>query len=92
MMSFLPLVSDRRPDDHGPMHPYAIDHMVQERIQELHRLARLDAGTRHLTLPPWRRRVGRRLAALGVAVGVPAVHRPTALGRIDAALSCDSAC
>ena len=71
------------------MNLYSIDEMVQERVEELHRLSRLDAGARQSTVPAWRRRVSRRLAALAVAVGVPARERPVTRGRIDAALCFD---
>ena len=74
------------------MHPYVIDHMVEERRHELHRLAGLDSVARELSVPRWRRRTGRGLAALAVAVGVPAAHRPATRGRIDAALCLDPPC
>ena len=74
------------------MHPYAIDQMVEERRQELHRLARLDAGARRLSVGAWRRRVGRALAALAVAVGVPEPHRLATRRRVDAALDLNPNC
>ena len=74
------------------MNLYSIDEMVQERVQELHRLSRLDAGARESTVPAWRRRVGRGLAALAVAVGVPPRQRPASRGRINAALCLDPPC
>jgi hypothetical protein len=80
-----------RTEENRHMHPYAIDVMVEERRRELHRLARQDTAARQLAVPGWRRRAGRSLAALAVAVGVPAAHRPATRGRIDAAL-CLEAC
>jgi hypothetical protein len=71
------------------MNLYSIEEMVQERTEELHRLSRLDAGARQSTVSAWRRRVGRSLAVLAVAVGVPARQRPVTRGRIDAALCFD---
>ena len=71
------------------MNLYSIDEMVQERVEELHRLSRLDAGARQSAVPAWRRRMGRSLAALAVAVGVPARQRPVTRSRIDAALCFD---
>jgi hypothetical protein len=71
------------------MNLYSIDGMVQERIEELHRLSRLDAGARRSAVPGWRRRVGRRLAGLAVAVGVPPSQRPASRARINAALCLD---
>jgi hypothetical protein len=91
-MSFLPLAGSMRTEENRHMHPYAIDLMVDERRQELHRLAGLDAAARQLSVPGWRRRAGRSLAALAVAVGVPPAHRPATRGRIDAALCLEPPC
>jgi hypothetical protein len=74
------------------MHPYAVDRMVEERRQELHRLSRLDADARGLGLPGWRRRVARALAGLAVAAAVPAPQRHATRRRLDAALGFEPPC
>lgn len=84
-MTFLTLAVSVRAEENGHMHPYVIDKMVEERRQELHRLSRLDTGRPGR----WRTKAGRGLAALAVAVGVPAPQRPATRGLIDAALCLD---
>jgi hypothetical protein len=87
-MSFLPLAAGGGTAEDGRMHPYAIDRMVEERRQELHRLSRLDIRRPGL----WRRRAARALAGLAVAVAVPAHQRPASRGRLDAALGFEPPC
>ena len=71
------------------MHPYAIDEMVEERRAELQRQRHADRGGVVTGIPGWRRRAGRALASLAVAVAVPRSDRENTRGRVGAALSID---
>ena len=68
------------------MHPYAVEEMVQERLQELHRLSRAERASAG-DIAGWRRRAGRALASLAVAVAVPRSDRATTRSRVGAALT-----
>jgi len=70
------------------MHPYAIDRMVEERQQELHRLSQMD----HARPRRWRTGAGRALVAMAVRLGVPPAQRRTAHDRAVAVLGFDSPC
>lgn len=69
------------------MHPYAVDRMVQERQQELHRLSRPTRvdPERH-RVPAWRWRVGHALAAAAVTLCVPRARRAPARRSMAALL------
>ncbi len=71
------------------MHPYAVEEMVQERLEEMHRLSHTDQAGRPEALPGWRRRAGGALASLAVAVAVPRSDRETTRSRVGAALTID---
>ncbi len=86
-MSFLPLAGGGRTTEDGLMHPYAIDRMVEERRQELHRLSRLDPRRPGV----WRRRAARALAGLAVAVAVPGPQREATRCHLETALGLDRA-
>lgn len=74
------------------MHPFAIDEMIQERRQELARLARVAPPTTEYGVRPWRRRAGRALVALAAVVAVPRPSRRTARCQATTALGFDPPC
>ena len=74
------------------MHLYAVEQMVQERREELHRLSHADQAARREAVPGWRRRAGRALASLAVAVAVPRSHRASTRSRVGAALTLEPCC
>ncbi len=83
-MSFLPLARRVGAGDDGTVHPYVVDRLVQERREELVRLSQADRRAREMRtsrapVRSWRRRAGRAIVALGVAVAVPPAHRGNAL-------------
>ena len=71
------------------MHPYAVEEMVQERLEELHRLSHTERAGPREDVAGWRRRAGGALASLAVALAVPRSDRATTRGRVGAALSID---
>ena len=74
------------------MHPYVIDQMIQERRQELARLARGAPPATARGVHPWRKRAGRALVAIAAAVAVPRPKRRTARCRATTALGFDPPC
>ena len=78
-MSFLPLAAARSQEEYGAMHPYAVEEMVEERRAELQRQRHADEGGFRDGIPGWRRRAGRALASLAVAVPVPPPALATSL-------------
>jgi hypothetical protein len=77
------------------MHPYVIEQMVEERQQELRRLAHVGAGARavgHARHEAWRRAAGRALVAVAVAVGVPRSERRAAQRQVTTTLGFESRC
>ena len=85
-MAFLPLVAYGRIHEDGRMHPTLLDELVRERWNEMHRLASADRRISSHTVPSWRRRAGQVLAAIAVAVSVPASHRAQSREQVGAAL------
>ena len=66
------------------MHPYVVDRLVQERQQEVRRLRRRNGSGDDVAA--WRRRAGRALLSLTVAVGVPRARRTPVRGSASALL------
>ena len=79
-----------------PVHHYAIDRMVGERQEELRRLGRAESGVRAARRGAerlrWRRRAGRALVDLAVAVSVPPARRADARRQATAVLGFDPPC
>lgn len=73
------------------VHPYAIDQMIQERREELARLAQVAPPTAS-GVHPWRRRAGRALVALAVALAVPHPKRRAARCQATTFLGLDPPC
>jgi hypothetical protein len=77
------------------MHPYVIDQMMNERHQELIRLAQVEGrvrAARDARNSTWRRTVGRALVAGAVAVGVPRSDRRAAQRQVRTTLGFESPC
>jgi hypothetical protein len=78
------------------MHPYVIERMVEERQEELRRLALVGAGARsarrHARDSAWRRAVGRALLNGAVAVGVPRAQRRAAQRQVTTTLGFEPRC
>jgi hypothetical protein len=77
------------------MHPYVIERLVEERQEELRRLARVEVGARaagQARHAEWRRSVGRALVAVAVAVGVPRSERRAAHCRVTTTLGFEPHC
>ncbi|HVF13419.1 MAG TPA: hypothetical protein VM942_02400 [Acidimicrobiales bacterium] len=77
------------------MHPYVIDRMMEDRHQELIRMAQLESrarAARPARYSPWRRTVGRALVAGAVAAGVPRSDRRAARRQVTTTLGFESPC
>jgi hypothetical protein len=88
-MSFLPLAEAPPGDEHGGMHPYVMEQLVQARRQEIGRLRRNDRrGCQAEGVGEWRRSAGRALLSLAVTIGVPRTQRDPARRSAAALLVC----
>jgi len=77
------------------MHPYVIDQLMEERQQELIRLAQVEGRARvarDARNSAWRRAVGRALVAGAVVVGVPRTDRRAAKRQVRTTLGFESPC
>ncbi len=100
-MTFLPLAgADLGHEDGGVTHPFAVEHEVRQRQQDLVALAeagraasraRARSRGRTVTGPVdrWRQTVGRALVTLGVIVGLPRERRRPAVDHAVALLERD---
>jgi hypothetical protein len=92
MVSFLPLVSRPGYREDDAMHPYLVDELVRERWSELHRLSAAERSMASHAVPGWRRRAGRALATLAVALSVPPPRRAESRQQVGAALCLEPPC
>lgn len=92
MVSYLPLVCFPGVREDEVMNPYLVDELVRERWSELHRLSAAERSIASQTVPGWRRRAGRALATLAVALSVPPPHRAESRQQVGAALCLEPPC